>query len=184
MRTLFVLLFCSATVFAQAQTAPSQKIGYADWEYIFSQMPEFKQIENELKTHGSQLENQLKAKSQEFEAKYKAYQSMPATTSDIIKADKERELQGMQESIQKFQQDAQGSMQKKQTDLMEPVYAKVGKAIEEVAKENAYSLILSPQIPTGGDILLYSDDKYNVSTLVLKKLGITPTAAATPVKTN
>ena len=184
MRTLFLLLFCSATVFAQAQTAPAQKIGYADWEYIFSQMPEFKQIENELKTHGSQLENQLKAKSQEFEAKYKAYQSMPATTSDIIKADKERELQGMQESIQKFQQDAQGSMQKKQTDLMEPVYAKVGKAIEEVAKENAYSFILSPQIPTGGDILLYSDDKYNVSTLVLKKLGITPTAAATPVKTN
>ena len=184
MRTLFVLLFCSATLFAQAQPTPAQKIGYVDWEYIFSQMPEFKQIENELKTHGSQLENQLKAKSQEFESKYKAYQSMPATTSDIIKADKERELQGMQESIQKFQQDAQGSMQKKQTDLMEPVYTKVGKAIEEVAKENGYSFILSPQIPAGGDILLYSDDKYNISTLVLKKLGITPTAATTPTKTN
>ena len=67
---------------------------------------------------------------------------------------------------------------------MEPVYTKVGKAIEEVAKENGYSFILSPQIPAGGDILLYSDDKYNISTLVLKKLGITPTAAATPTKTN
>ena len=53
MRTLFLLLFCVVAVSAQAQE--TQKIGYADWQYIFSQMPEFKQIENELKTHGTQL---------------------------------------------------------------------------------------------------------------------------------
>ena len=63
MRTVFLLLFCVFAVSAQAQE--TQKIGYADWEYIFSQLPEFKQIDNELKTHGTQLENQLKAKSQE-----------------------------------------------------------------------------------------------------------------------
>lgn len=73
MRTLFVLLFCAATLSANAQE--TQKIGYADWNYIFSQMPEFKQIENELKTHGTQLENQLKAKSTEFETKLRAYQA-------------------------------------------------------------------------------------------------------------
>ncbi|MBK5278685.1 MAG: OmpH family outer membrane protein, partial [Bacteroidia bacterium] len=89
----------------------------------------------------------------------------------------------LQESIQKFQQDAQTSLQTKQTSLMEPVFAKVGKAIEEVAKENDYSFIINPQLIGGGDILLYNDEKYNISTLVLKKLGITATAA--PVtKTN
>ena len=44
---LFLTLF-SAGTFAQA-TQPAtqvQKIGYADWEYIFSQMPEYKQIED------------------------------------------------------------------------------------------------------------------------------------------
>jgi outer membrane protein len=173
MRTLFLLLFCVVAVSAQAQE--TQKIGFADWQYIFSQLPETKQIENELKTHGTQLENQLKAKSQELEAKYKAYQAMPVTTPDAIRADKERELQGMQEGIQKFQQDAETSLRNKQTALMEPVFKKVGKAIEDVAKENAYSFILSPQsMSSGEDILLYSDEKYNISTLVLKKLGITP----------
>jgi hypothetical protein len=36
----------------------------------------------------------------------------------------------------------------------------------------------------GGDILLYSDEKYNISNLVLKKLGVTPQPQATvpPVK--
>lgn len=178
MRTLIVALALSLVAFANASAQTTQKIGYADWEYIFSLMPEYKQLENELKTHSTQLENQLKAKSQELETKYKAYQAMPATTPDAIRADKERELQAMQESIQKFQQDAQTSLQNKQTSLLDPVYKKVGKAIEDVAKENGYAFIINPQIVGGGDILLYSDENYNISNLVLKKLGITPPAAA------
>jgi len=172
MRTVFLLLFCVFAVSAQAQE--TQKIGYADWEYIFSQLPEFKQIDAELKTHGTQLENQLKAKYADYENKVKAYQGMPATTPDAIRADKERELQGLQESIQKFQQDAQTSLQNKQTALMDPVFKKVGKAIEDVAKENGFAFIMAPQVMGGGDILLYSDEKYNISDLVLKKLGVTP----------
>ena len=175
------LLFATAllvmTISAQAQQ-PTQKIGYADWEYIFSQMPEAKQIDAELKTHGTQLESSLSAKRQELEAKYKAYQGMPVTTSDVIKADKERELQSLQENIQKFSTDAQTSYQKKQGDLMQPVFVKVGKAIEDVAKENGYSFILNPQLGPGSDILLFSDEKYDISDLVLKKLGVTPTPGA------
>jgi len=178
MRTLFVLLFCAATLSANAQE--TQKIGYADWNYIFGQMPEFKQIENELKTHGTQLENQLKAKTTEFETKLRAYQGMPANTPDAIKADKEGELQRLQESIQKFQQDAQTSLSNKQNALMDPVIKKVGKAIEDTAKENGYAFILNPQLMSSGeDIVLYSDDKYNISLLVLKKLGVTPKPEAT-----
>ncbi len=186
MRTflLLILLGCaSVATYAQTQSPVVQKMGYADWDYIFSQMPEYKQIDSDLKTFSSQLENQLKAKSSELETKYKAYQAMPATTPDAIRADKERELQGMQESIQKFQQDASTSLQTKQNTLMAPVYSKVGKAIEDVAKENGYAFIFAPQMPNGGDILLYSDDKYDISLLVLKKLGITP-APAPVTKTN
>lgn len=188
MRTIFLLIFLGcASIASYAQTQPQQpvvqKIGYADWDYIFAQLPEFKQIDAELKTFGTQLENQLKSKYQDYETKLKAYQGMPATTPDAIKADKERELGGLQESIQKFQQDAQTSLQTKQNTLMTPIYSKVGKAIEEVAKENGYAFILSPQIASGGDILLYSDEKYDISSMVLKKLGVTP--SATPVtKTN
>ena len=179
MRTLFVLLFAFVAFAASAQT---QKIGYADFEYIFSQMPESKQIEADMKTHSAQLENQLKAKYQEYQQKVQAYQAMPATTPDAIRKDKEQELTQLQESIQKFQQDAQSSLTKKQSDLMEPVFKKVSLAIETVAKENSYSFIISQTVLGGGDILLYNDEQYNISNLVLKKWGITPAApkAATP----
>jgi hypothetical protein len=57
------------------------------------------------------------------------------------------------------------------------------------ALENAYTFIINPQSAGGGDILLYSDETYNISNLVLKKLGVTPAPAATnttvpPVKKN
>ncbi len=181
MRTVLILLLTifSAAAFAQTQTQPVvQKIGYADWDYIFSQMPEYKQIESQLKTHGDQLQAQAKAKYTEYEAKLKAYQTTGATMVDAVRKDKEAELTQLQENIQKFQQDAQTSLQKKQADLMEPVFSKVGKAVEEVAKENGYSFIINPQLVGGGDVLLYNDEKYNISLLVLKKLGVTVTATA------
>jgi len=185
MKLNLVLLFCIISVVGMAQTETNapQKIGHADWEYIFSQLPEAKQIENELKTHESQLQNQLNAKGNEYKTKAAAYQGMPATTPDAIRKDKENELAQLQESIQKFQQDAQASMQKKQADLMQPIFAKVGKAIEEVAKENGYSYILTPQVVGGGDVILYTDEKNNISNLVLKKLGITPQSATTTTTT-
>jgi len=187
MRTLIIFLLGIVTLTAQSQTTPPQKIGHADWDYIFSQLPEAKQIENELKTHGTQLDNQLKAKYSEYQTKLNAYQGLPATTPDAIKKDKETELTQLQESIEKFRQEAQTSLQKKQTDLMAPIFVKVGKAIEEVAKENGFSYILTPQmIGGGGDVILYGDEQYNISKLVLKKMGITPappaTTATTPVK--
>jgi outer membrane protein len=60
---------------------------------------------------------------------------------------------------------------------MEPVYKKVGKAIEDVAKENGYTFVLNQQIG-GLDVILYGDEKNDVSDLVLKKLGVTPKPAS------
>ena len=173
MKLLFAFLATFTILYSNGQAPQTpQKIGHADWEYIFGQLPEYKQIENELKTFETQLQNQLKTKSQELETKYKAYTALPANTPDAIKKDKESELAYLQENIQKFQQDAQTSMQNKQNDLLNPVFVKVGKAIEEVALENGYSYIINPQMIGGGDVLLFTDEKYNISNLVLKKLGI------------
>jgi outer membrane protein len=184
MRIRLMLLCSLATFTTLAQTiSTSQKIGHADWEYIFSQLPEFKRIESELKIYETQLQTQLKSKNQALEAKFKIFQTLPADTPDAIKKDKESELAYLQESIQKFQQEAQLSMQKKQHDLVAPVFTKVEKAIGEVARENEFSYIINPRMMSGGDAFLFADEKYNVSPLVLKKLGIiVADPAITPTK--
>ena len=176
MRKLVLLVALGIITFiSHAQTATT-KVGYADVDYIFSQMPESKQIDAELKSLQTQLKNQIDTKYQDFQKKVADYQANLNTMIDAVRVNTERELQQMQQNIEKLQQDAQTNVQTKQTQLMEPVFKKVGKAIEEVAKENGYTFILSQQIG-GLDVILYGDEKMDVSDLVLKKLGVTPKPA-------
>lgn len=159
------------------------RIGYTNVEAIVSQMPESKQIENELKTYKSQLDNQLQAKIKDFQAKYEAYQRGASMMSDVIKADKERELQDMQGQMEEFQKNAEASMQRKQEQLLEPVLTKVQKAIDEVANENGFAYVFNSDGGMGMSIILHAPEKDDVTPLVLKKLGITPPApkaATTP----
>ena len=172
---LFVLAAGMFTAHAQTPTA-SSKIGFADVDYIFSQMPEAKQIDTELKSTQTQLKNQIDSKSQEFQKKLADYQANLGTMLDAVRQNTERELTQLQENLQKLQQDAQVTIQNKQAQLMEPVYKKVGKAIEDVAKENGYTFVLNQQIG-GLDVILYGDENNDVSDLVLKKLGVTPKPA-------
>lgn len=170
MKLSLVTLFMLSVLFCNAQSPLSQKIGHADWDYIFSRMPEYKEIEKEIQSFEAQLKNQLKIKEEELQKKYKAYQAMAPETPAAIRKDKESELAYLQDNLQTFRQEAQLAMQKKQNDLVSPVFAKVGKAIEQVAVENGFSYVISPKAISGDDVLLYTDERYNISDLVLAKL--------------
>ena len=175
-KLLFVLVFGLAAVISNAQTTPL-KIGYADIEYIFGLMPESKAMEAELQTLQTQLKKQYDNKVAEFQKKLKEYQEFGATVPDAVKQNSERELQQLQQNIQKLEQDSQADLQRKQSQLLEPMQMKIGKAIEDMAKENGFSFVLISKIGDV-DVILYADEKLDVSDLVLKKMGITPPPAS------
>lgn len=169
--------FVSAVSFAQAPV----KIGYTNVDYVLSQMPESKQIEADLKAYSNQLEAQLKSKYQEFETKGQAYQKGAATMTDVVKADKEKELMALRTSIEEFQKNADASLQKKQQSLMEPALDKLQKAIDDVAKENGYTYVFNSDAGFGTTpVLLHGPEDGNISDLVLKKMGVTPVKAGAP----
>jgi outer membrane protein len=146
-------LFVSA--FSFAQTAPV-KIGYTNVDYVLSQMPESKQIEADLKAYSAQLENQLKSKYAEFESKGQAYQKGAATMTDLVKADKDKELMNLRTSIEEFQKNADQSLQKKQQQLMEPALDKLQKAIDAVANENGYTYVFNSDAGYGTTRFYYT----------------------------
>jgi len=177
-------LLISFASFAQGNEQPL-KIGYTNVEYILLQMPESKQIESELKTHSTQLENQLKTKYADYESKLQAYEKSAATMDKVVRDDKEKELMNLNNSIQEFQRNAQTSLQQKEKSLVDPVIAKIDKAIKEVRVESGYTYIISNQA------LLAGPEDGDISPLVLKKLGVDPAkvqqtpepAAAAPAAT-
>lgn len=181
------LTFAAALVAAASLLAPraaqaQQKIGFTSVEYVLSQMPESKQIESDLKAYSGQMEAQLKTKIQEYQTKLKAYQDGGTGMTSVVRADKEKELTTLQQSIQEFQQTAQQSVQQKQQTLLRPALDKIQKNIDAVADENGYAYILNSD-SGGSPVLLHGPKDGDVSDMILKKMGITPTKEAPTPKT-
>ncbi len=168
---LVVALMGSSMVFAQ-----TQKIGHMDMQYVLSAMPEMKQVQSQLQTLQGQLEKQAQAKQKDFEEKYNRYVTEGSTMAEAIRVDLEKELAQMQQSAQEFATNAQQTLQQKEQQLMQPLYDKIGKAINEVAKEGGYSYIINAGVP-GLDVLYYADPANDASNAVLIKMGIEPPAA-------
>ncbi len=180
-KVLVAVVFLMAMSFvSHAQTAASLKIGYTNVEYILALMPEAKRIESDLKAYSTQLESQLQAKYKEFEAKGEQYQKGASTMTEVIRADKEKELMNLRSSIEEFQKNAEVSLQKKQQSLLEPAYKKMQQAIDDVAKENGYTYVFNSDAGYGTNaILLHAPEDGNISDLVLKRMGVTPPAKGT-----
>lgn len=168
----FILVLTLAAV-AFGANAQGPKIGYTNVEYVLSLMPEAKQADSEYKAYEKQLQNQLTAKGQELQTKVQEYQQTGATMTELVRADKEAELQSLNQRFETFQREAQTSLQKKQSELYAPLFEKIGNAIKEVRKEQGYDFIFSTGVP-GVDILLDADEKYDISNHIFTKLGITP----------
>jgi outer membrane protein len=172
MRKICLLLLIVPILKSEAQLPKENGIRYADFEYIFSQLPAAKQIESELRSLRAQLETKIKAQYAELQKKYSIYEN---TKGDSTRRRLEKELQLMQDNVQKLQQDSEITLQRKQQQLLDPVTKNIQKAIADVAKENDFSFILNAGAG-GQDLVLHAENGMDISDLVLKKLGVNPVA--------
>lgn len=181
MKIKLFLSALAAVLFLGFQSNAQVKIGYTNVDVILGQLPETKTVEAELKTRKDQYDASYKQKVTDFQTKLQAYEKGAATMSDVIKADKEKELQAAQANIEEFQKSAQDDLQKKQNQLLAPILQKIQTAIDAVSKENTYTHVFNIDAGQGTTpILLYATEESNITNLVLKKLGVDPAKAAAP----
>jgi outer membrane protein len=159
--------FLFVGMLVQGQTT---KIGYVDVPSVFNQLPEVKKSQNELETFTKQLQNSLKSQEEVLQKRYEQAEKEAPTMTDAMKQATGKELQAMNEKLQISKQDAQGQLQKKENELMKPIEEKIQKAITAVATENGYTHIFNKEM------LLYHPATDDISSLVLKKMGVTPGA--------
>lgn len=158
-----------------ASSASAQKLGRVDLAAIVPNMPEYTEAVANLETYGKDLQNQLEQIQVEFNQKYADYEKNMSTFNDTVRQMRESELQQLQQRFGEFQQIAQQDMQKKEAELMEPIYEKANAAVNTVAKAGGYAVIFS----TAGDQaaaagLAYFDPAQvkDITAEVKKQLGI------------
>jgi len=154
----------------QSAMAQNFKFGHINSDELIQTMPEYDSATVKLEKFRKELVNALELMSVELNTKNDTYQKESKLLSDIVKQTKEQELIDMNKRIQDFQTNAQTQLQSKQTEVFQPIYAKVDKAIKEVGKENGFLYVFD--VAKGA--LLYFDEakSINILPLVKTKLGL------------
>ena len=158
-----------------ASTAFGQKFGRVDLAAIVPNMPEYQEALTNLEAYGKDLQDQLEQIMVEFNTLYSNYEKNAATMTDSVRQLKERELGELQQRYQDFQQIAQQDMQRKEAEVMSPIYSKADEAVKKVAAAGGYVAVFN----TAGDQpssagLAYFDPALltDLTAAVKKELGI------------
>lgn len=180
-----ILTLCMVAMIAvaetQAQTA-TLKIGYTSADAILGALPEAKKIETDLKAFQGQLVGEGQKMQEELKKKYADYQANADKWAPSIRETKEKELQTMQQSLQEYEQKVGQDIEKKRSELLQPVYNKIQGGIDEIAKAEGFTFILSSDA-SGFPILLFAGEvarkELDITNKVIIKLGGTPLKEAT-----
>jgi len=166
MKKVLLTLALSLTVIVSTQA--QSKFGYLNSNELLAMMPESQSMQEELQTYAKGLESQLTAMQAEYEKKVVEYQQNETSYTDIIKEDKIREIEGIQQRVVEFQKNAQQSLGEKEAELFTPIREKAMAAIDQVAKDGSYTFIFD----SGSGSFLYAAESENVLNLVKSKLGL------------
>lgn len=158
------LVLCTMVTFAQT------KVGTVDADFILSKMPELTQANEELKNYNLDLEKQLKAKIDTYENTLAAAQTAFEAMTDVEKQKKQEELSGMETDIKQFQANGTQLVQLKQSEVVQPLYKKIGEEVAKYAKAQGYTQILTVG---NNNNLAYIDPAHDITIAVLSQMGIT-----------
>jgi len=157
------LLFVGATSFSAAQT----KIAHINTTQLVEAMPQMKTAQAEIEKLTKTYEVQIKEMATELQNKMKQYQAEVDTKTEEVNAARAQEVQTMEQGIRQFQGQAQQDLQKKEADLLKPIFEKAKTAITKVAKAQGFTYVLDS---TQGGGVLVADGK-DLLEDVKKELG-------------
>lgn len=176
-RLLLLTILVSAAFYTHAAENQPLKIGYVKLDYVMGNLPDTKQAEADLKAFATQLGIQLQSKATLLQEEYESLSKGGATMAEEAKKKKQANLHRLQVDFENSQREYQISIENKQIELIIPIREKIQQKIEEIVREQKYDYIFNTSVGTESDIVLYGKSEFDISNLVLTKLGVNPLAS-------
>ena len=168
MKKLTTLIAMSFMIVLAAQ---AQKYALIDMQYILKNIPAYETANEQLDIVSKKWQKEIETKRQEVEKLYKNYQTELVFLSDEMKIQREEEIVAKEREVNElkrkyFGQD--GELFKKRESLLKPIQDEIYTAVQEVAQQKGYDMIIDRSSHMS---LIYSASKLDVSDQVLEKLG-------------
>jgi outer membrane protein len=164
-----MVLFMILAVVPGLMVAQS-KIGHINSEAILKELPEAIDAQRSLDALVAQWEQELQKMQADWKAKFDDYDKKKLILTDQTRAEREKELRDLDQSIQdyrnkKFGQN--GELFQKQNEVMKPIQNKIFKVLEDIAKEDGYDYVFDK---SGEILLLYANEKNDLTQKVLSRM--------------
>lgn len=164
----YAVLFCALLVTTAA--VAQSKIGHINSEAIMQALPEAIDAQKTLDALVTNWETELQTMQSDWKKKYDSYDKRKLILTDQSRADAEKELRDLDQSIadyrnKKFGQN--GELFQKQNDVMKPIQNKIFKVLDEIAKEDGFDYVFDK---SGDILLLYATDKNDLTEKVLQRM--------------
>lgn len=157
-----LFLFIGLSAFSQ-----ETKVGTIDVDFVLSKMPELEGVQKQVDEYRQGLEKDLQKKVKELEDQIAIYKQQEASLTILQKNQKQDSLMSMEDDIGKFRQNGNQLILIKQEEYMQPLYNKLGEALEKVAQEGGYTQVL-----LRNNDVVYVDNRFDLTLAVLKEMGI------------
>jgi len=162
----FLLSFAALIIFGFCANA--QKVAYINTEVILDAIPEYQAAQIELNELSDKYKAIIEAEIGEIDQLYQTYQQIKHSLNDAQRTAREQEIISKEQVVKSKQRiyfGEDGIMAKKSEELIGPIQTVVNSAIEVVAAQDDYIVIIDLAVTPG---IVYKNSKYDLTEQVLK----------------
>ena len=167
-RVLFVLM---SMVFALNIAAQKpQRIAYIDMEYILENVPDYQKATTQLDAKVQKWQEKIAKEERELEVLKTDLSNEKALLTKNLIEEREEDIAIKAEELKKTKNKyfgTEGDLYKLRKQLVKPVQDQIYNAIQDIAKKRKYDFVLDKSSDL---IMLYTNDKYDISDLVVKSI--------------
>ena len=149
-----------------------QRYAVIDSKYILSKVPEYKAAQVKLDQFSEQWQQEIDKRASDLDKMSKDYEAEQVMLSDELKKKREDQLFNKEKELRDLQKKRygyEGDLFKKRQELIKPIQDKVYNAVQKLAIEQHYDIILDK---SEGITVIFADPKLDKSDDVLRKLGV------------
>jgi outer membrane protein len=150
----------------------SQKFAVIDTRYILDRLPDYTEAQKQLDGIAAGWQRDIDTKQADLDKMYKDYTAEQVMLSPELKQKREDQLFNLEKDLRDLQRKRfgfEGDLFKKRQELIKPIQDKVYNAIQKMAVQRGYDLVLDK---SEGITIIFADPKFDRSEDVLKELGV------------
>ena len=163
-----LLVACALVLGVSGFVNAQSKVAHIASQELVESMPDFKNAKTEIEKLNKTYDAEIRNMVLELQNTMKKYQAEAQSKTKEENEKRALEVQNTEKTINEYRQNALQDLQKKEIELLKPIYEKARTSIQKVARAQGFQYVLDSTTGTG---VILADGK-DLMPDVKKDLGI------------